>query len=1411
MENLVGGAPEISVRINDVYVKALVDSGSQISTMSLSCYKENFSASKLEDCLGVFKIEGVSGESVPYCGFFLCSVSVSLPKMFSKEIPVFVVRDTSYNSKVPVLLGTNFLQLLLDEPSLDIGELPSALKIAVIALEMNIRHLQRSHGVYGHIVAADDLRVPAHSSVLVMGRSTVVIPVRQQMALVQQSIDELPVTPGLVNVSQGHDDIPVEIVNCSSKVLHVTKGQEMARLHQVSVEIPETSEDEEFLQSFTYSHLDSGDTQRLEAFLLANRDLFAMNTSEMGCTNVVTHKMELDDETPFKEKFRPIPPGSYQEVRQHIAELLSAGVVKESKSPFASNMVLVRKKDGSLRLCVDYRKLNAHTKKDAYSIPRIDTLIDSLKGATYFASLDLFAGYHQVQVDENHQERTAFSAGALGFYEYVKMPFGLCNAPSTFQRMMEKVLEGLTMQTCAVYLDDVIVYVATKDELFERLNTIFSRFREANLRLKPSKCHFFQQSVEFLGLEVSEFGVQCCKKHLDAVLNWPRPSNTKELRVFLGFVNFYRKFIPGYASIAEPLYLLLKGRPNSKSCKKPCKKEEVVEWKWAKAQEAAFSKLKDLLTSPPILSYPDFEKAFVLHVDASSHGLGAVLYQRNGKKLEVLAYASKSLSGPERNYSAHKLEFLGMKWAITVKFRHYLYGKPLTVFTDHNPLAYVNSTAKLDAVGHRWLADLSDFQFEIFYKPGKLNRDADGLSRRPNPELEQAECTQTISHEVFKELCSIVTNVEEFAGVAESVPVDSTVLVNSVTVQPGYSVDWAREQRRDPDLARVVKLVESGNRPTKRVRRKEPLNVTRLLSLWSSLSVEAGKLFKATHSGSEVVKRLVVPAHRRKEVLRMSHDELGHLGRDKTISVAKDRFFWPGLTKDVEDYLKSCPRCLRAKAPHLPERAPLHSIVTTRPLELVCMDFVSLETSAGGYKHILVVTDHFTKYACAYPTRSQHASVVAKILVEQFVVHYGIPERLHSDQGANFEGRVIRNLCNLLGMKKSRTSPYHPQGDGITERFNRTLLSMLSTMELDKKTNWKEHVAPLVHAYNCMRHETTGHTPFFLMFGRVPRLPVDMFLGLTTDYNTSVSSIQERLEAAYKSANEAAKLAMKHQAKGYNTKIRGHKLNKGDFVLVKNVGLKGKHKLADKWKSERYVVIDQPNRDIPVYKVATDGGVTKVLHRNMLLPLTLPVEDEVVYQSSRRSQGVDCKEGTDMDDSMLESSDSDFEMWVTEHNGSGGSADGETLGMSNRVVSVESPRRSVHSAHEFQDEMFSPVVDVFQDTVNRSSSIPLEQEQRLSVDSPVNHEAANEVRDAPVQVPYPDVEEDAGEQQEYWPSGRPKRKTRVPDYLSRNYVLNSQRVVIPDWRDRVSILLLLAGVFPSQSERICNTILEVIS
>jgi len=1369
------------VFIEGVETIALLDSGSQITTLSFSFYQKHFSATPLQSCSSLLKIEGVGGERVPYHGLLMLTIKIpSSNSHFTRDVPVLVVPDTTYNKQVPVLLGTNFLQHLLDDPHIKVQTLSKPLQIAIHALRLSNKHLEKSHGIYGHMVATEDISIQPYSGILTAGRSVITIPVKQQIALLQQSSSEIKVVDALVEISHGQNNTPVEIVNDSPNVLHITKGEEIAKLHQANVELPKVDNPDQFLQHFDLSHVNSHELEKLQGFLLEHRALFATNTSEMGCTDITTHRIELDNPIPFKDKSRPIPPGSYNEVRQHIAELLSAGVIKCSKSPYSSNMVLVRKKDGSLRLCVDYRRLNAHTIKDAYSLPRVDTLIDSLKGARYFASLDLFSGYHQVKVDEDHQERTAFSAGPLGFYEYVKMPFGLCNAPATFQRMMERVLDGLTMNICAVYLDDVIVYASTEDQMYERLGQVFARLREANLRLKPSKCRFFQRSVEFLGHQVSENGVQCCQKHLEAVANWPTPTSVKELQTFLGFVNFYRRFIQGFASIADPLYSLLK----SDHTRKPKQhrgrtRHPPVKWEWGEKQRAAFAKLKELLTNPPILAYPDFEKEFVVHVDASRCGLGSVLYQKNGDQLEVLSYASKSLTPSERNYSAHKLEFLGLKWAITVKFRHYLYGKPFTVYTDHNPLAYILTTAKLDAVGHRWLAELSDFQFQVKYKPGKSNRDADGLSRRPHFDPEQ--CTQQITPEMFKEVCAVSKSTEDFSGVAESLLVSSSAVSNVMTVGAVRSLNWSDEQRADSDLARVIDLVLAGGRLSDRARRREPPGVLRLLSFYSSLVVEDGILYKvSSYKDDHVVKRIVVPSHRRTSVLEKSHNDLGHLGRDKTLSVAKDRFFWPGLTKDVEAFIKSCPRCLRAKAPHLPERAPLTSITTTRPMELVCMDFLSLETSAGGYSHILVVTDHFTKYACAFPTRTQHASVVAKILVNSFIVHYGIPERLHSDQGANFEGKVVKHLCELLGTAKSRTTPYHPQGDGITERFNRTLLSMLSTLEENEKRNWKDHVAPLVHAYNSMRHESTGYTPFYLMFGRSPRLPVDLFLGRKDDSKGAASAIRDRLDTAYKAATEAAHRAAKHQAKGYNKKIRGHALQIGDHVLVKNVGLKGKHKLADRWRPERFVVRKKPNDDIPVYVVATeDGSQVKTLHRNMLLPLTLPV------------QGREAGTGSEDSDTEAEQDDdgSDDEVHVYGV---------ET--QDHQVTSSDTFRTEPDDSVAIPDSAYGALGDTAPSPVTPVHQSPTEGQSPASSlvgqDEPPNQPEQD--ADTAIEVPITP------------PSSRPKRQRRLPARYT-DYVLNSQRVACDDWRDRVQILLLMVGVFPGKASEICTSILQVIA
>ena len=352
---------------------------------------------------------------------------------------------------------------------------------------------------------------------------------------------------------------------------------------------------------------------------------------------------------------------------------------------------------------------------------------------------------------------------------------------------------------------------------------------------------------------------------------------------------------------------------------------------------------------------------------------------------------------------------------------------------------------------------------------------------------------------------------------------------------------------------------------------------------------------------------MVIPAHKQQECLCLIHDDMGHLGRDKTLSVAQERFFWIGLTRYVDNKVRTCKRCICAKAPNLPEKAPLISITTSRPMELVCMDFMSLETAVGGYHSILVLTDHFTRYACAFPTRNQEARTAAKILVDEFFVHYGIPERLHSDQGANFQSKIVAHLCKLLGIKKSHTTPYHPQGDGMTERFNKTLISMLKTLDPIQKPCWKEHVTALIHAYSCTKHKSTQYSPFYLMFGRQPRLPIDVFLGLDPDYTSSVELVKKRLEAAYKAASEAANKAAKRQACNYDRKARGPSIQPGDMVLLKNVGLTGKHKIADKWQQEPFTVLERPNPDIPVYRIKR-GAEVKVVHRNLLLPVTLPFD-----------------------------------------------------------------------------------------------------------------------------------------------------------------------------------------------------------
>ena len=540
-------------------------------------------------------------------------------------------------------------------------------------------------------------------------------------------------------------------------------------------------------------------------------------------------------------------------------------------------------------------------------------------------------------------------------------------------------------------------------------------------------------------------GVATNPKKVEAVTKWPTPKTVHDVRSFLGFVG---RFIKDFSKIAKPIREVITGLENQS---KRTAKKTLIEW--TEAADSAFVHLKKLCTSTPILAYPDYQLPFVLHTDSSSEGLGAVLYQEQNGKLRVIAYASRSVSKSESHYPAHKLEFLALKWAVCEKFHEYLYGsKTFEVYTD-NPLTYVLTSAKLDACGQKWVAKLANYNFTIKYKCGLSNVEADALSRiswpdilADNEDLDiDLECMDT--HVVN----AVLTGSKSKSNLIESVSCSSKIILTELNLDssPSSEIDWIKEQRADSNLSVIIKLIESGQLQKRKLHGKDSPEVKSLLRIRKGLKLVEDILYRKSYSDNssskKVLWQLVVPKAHRSRALAGCHDDVGHQGRMRTLSLLRERFFWPGMQTEATQYVLKCTRCLRRKTPS--QVAPLQPIHVTQPLELVHMDYLSLESSKGNIENVLVITDHFTRYALAYPSKTQTAQATARILWDNFICHYGFPEKLISDQGRNFESDLIKELCKIAGVQKLHTTPYHPQGKGQCERFNSTLCNMLGTLK----------------------------------------------------------------------------------------------------------------------------------------------------------------------------------------------------------------------------------------------------------------------------------------------------------------------------------------------------------------------------
>jgi hypothetical protein len=478
-----------------------------------------------------------------------------------------------------------------------------------------------------------------------------------------------------------------------------------------------------FAETCAREKLNEDARAKLRLLLEKHHALFATSSRDLGHTTLVEHDIDTGDCLPIRQPPRRPPIAQQPIIEQHLKEMLEAGVIEPAQSPWAAPVVLVQKKDGGVRFCVDYRRLNAVTRFDAYPLPRIDETFEALSGAKYFCTLDLISGYWQVGLTKRAKQKSAFITRE-GLYRWNVMPFGLCNAPSTFKRLMETVLAGLQWKTCLVYLDDVIVFGATEVEMLARLDEIFTRLEQANLKLKPEKCRLFAQEVEYLEHRVSAARIAVCPDKVSAMMDWPEPASVKSVMSFLGTAGYHRRYVAGFADIAAPLHRLTAKRAT---------------WQWTELEQFAFERLKHALATAPVLPFPVKGAPYLLDTDASANGIGGVLCQVVDGQEQVLGYASKALNKHERNYCVTRRELLAVIKFVR-HFRPYLHGQPFLVRTDHSSLQWLHD--KKDAEGQlaRWIEILSTYKYEIVHRAGKSHGNADGLSRTRCAQYTRDDC-----------------------------------------------------------------------------------------------------------------------------------------------------------------------------------------------------------------------------------------------------------------------------------------------------------------------------------------------------------------------------------------------------------------------------------------------------------------------------------------------------------------------------------------------------------------------------------------------------------------------------------------------------------------------------------------------
>lgn len=910
--------------------------------------------------------------------------------------------------------------------------------------------------------------------------------------------------------------------------------------------------------------------QSVQRLVNKNKDLFAKNDSDLGVTETVKMKIDTEGHHPIKNRPYRAPLNKRQIIDKAIAEIMDAKIIERSQSPWSFPLVVVKKKDGSDRMCVDFRSLNKIVKPVSFPLPLIDDILCLLGKAKYFTALDLKSEYWQVKLEDSSKEKTAFACHK-GLFQFNRMPFGLSNAPAVFQELMNIVLQGQE-EFAIAYLDDILIFSETPQDHLRHIQDVFHRLRQHGLKLKLKKCSFFKEQTEYLGFIINEHGVKPDPKKVEAIQKLPSPTTVREVRGFKGMCSYYRRFIPNFSKIAEPLIDLTR---------------KYARFKWTPYSQEAFNFFKESLTVVPFLAYPDTNKPYILYTDASDNCKGACLTQKTDEgEDKPIYYLSHKLSKTQEKWSTIEKEAFAIHYALQ-KLDHYLHSAQFTIRTDHKPLKYILESPMQNKKIQLWALSIAGYNCKVEYIEGRFNCCADLLSRVPSggkdDETEdQSDCDEPDVKDNFFEINVLNSNAFSPKSLAKCEVKQHDEILKPFIDLP-EDIDVRESQMNDEQIKKLKDRLRKGTATA--TEEKKFLEIDGLVYYLSDGDAECPRL------------RLYVPRELESLVVQQYHDALGHMGVDKTYDVIRQKYYMPNLYKRLHSCIDGCVVCqTRSNKKNQP---PLQETdILPFPMAKIGLDLSGpYPASLSGNKYIVSFIDIYSGWPEAFPVPDKSADNIVHLILEEIYPRYDCPLQILTDNGTENINKKVEETLKELNINHITTSYYSPQGNGKVERFHRTLHDVMAKKLVDSAQTWDIHLNQTLAAIRFHPNYSSKFSPYYLMYNRDVVLPLDTLLKPRRRYmgeDQHKVALQEQ-HKAFMLVHKNMKEAKKKQKDQADKKSKDEEFQVGDPVYLKN-----NRKQNKKWLPY-YRIIEQKGPVSFVIKNKLTGATTKCHARQLRL------------------------------------------------------------------------------------------------------------------------------------------------------------------------------------------------------------------